>query len=337
MNLVQHRWTLDSGREIQGTLLSVGERPFSTALLVMDPLHANGPDAVHNLALSLVARGFGVVRVEGGTNAGIRDTDDIPAMLRQWPERFPHPRLVLCHGTGGLKGLDTTHGLPTVGIDLPASATAIQSLKTHTLPFLILHGMQPASVDAAECWFRGVGQPKSILGLASLTSTFSPAAAVSVVDVILGWLGQAPHAQLPPVPEAEGHHDRPVEVAEWQKSLTQTVTAERHRLWADEPVSMGGIDRGMAPFDFVLSGLGACTSMTLRMYANLKKWPLEGVVVRLKRTYPDEKKVFGIDRAVELHGPLSDEQRQRLLEIANKCPVHKAMSGPILIQTRLEG
>lgn len=113
----------------------------------------------------------------------------------------------------------------------------------------------------------------------------------------------------------------------------QAVTAGQHQLIADEPASMGGSDAGPAPFDFIMSGLGACTSMTLRMYAERKGLPLTRVSVALSH---DKVEVDGvmrdcIKRDITLEGELSAEQRQRLLEIANKCPVHRALAQSFLL------
>ena len=117
----------------------------------------------------------------------------------------------------------------------------------------------------------------------------------------------------------------------------QAVSAGQHQLIADEPASMGGGDAGPAPFDFIMSGLGACTSMTLRMYAERKSLPLTRVSVALRH---DKIEVDGvmrdrISRDITLEGDLSEEQRQRLLEIANKCPVHRALSQSILLDCAL--
>ena len=108
----------------------------------------------------------------------------------------------------------------------------------------------------------------------------------------------------------------------------QSVTVGEHRLIADEPASMGGSDAGPAPFDFVMAGLGACTSMTLRMYAERKGLPLEKVEVELHHHKRDTETGSRdcIERKITLTGALTVEQRQRLLEIANKCPVHRALS-----------
>ncbi|HEY8090730.1 MAG TPA: OsmC family protein [Polyangiaceae bacterium] len=115
--------------------------------------------------------------------------------------------------------------------------------------------------------------------------------------------------------------------------LQQRVTIGPHVLAADEPVADGGTDAGPAPHEWLLAGLGACTSMTVKMYADRKQWPLERVEVVVEGRR--EVDAFVFHRHVTLHGPLTEEQRARLLEIANKCPVHKTLTGPIRIETEL--
>lgn len=113
-----------------------------------------------------------------------------------------------------------------------------------------------------------------------------------------------------------------------QGRYQQAVTVGQHQLIADEPVSMGGADAGPAPFDFIMAGLGACTSMTLRMYAERKGLALTRINVALNH---EKVEVDGvprdrIERTISIEGELTAEQRQRLFEIANKCPVHRALS-----------
>ena len=116
-----------------------------------------------------------------------------------------------------------------------------------------------------------------------------------------------------------------------------TLTDGRGHTWyADEPVADGGADTAPNPMQLVLSALGACTAITLQMYAGRKQWPLTFIDVDLKLN-PDGKPADAnqITRSITLHGELDDEQRQRLLQIANACPVHKLLEGNVSIPTAL--
>jgi uncharacterized OsmC-like protein len=125
-------------------------------------------------------------------------------------------------------------------------------------------------------------------------------------------------------------------------SYTQQITARHHRLVADEPRPIGD-DAGPTPYDLLLAALGACTSMTVRMYADRKGWPLERVRVTLRHSRihaedcTDCETTKGwidhIDRDIELTGDLDDTQRQRLLQIAERCPVHQTLTSEVHITT----
>jgi putative redox protein len=127
--------------------------------------------------------------------------------------------------------------------------------------------------------------------------------------------------------------------------FAQEIAIGQHRLVADEPVSVGGTDTGPNPYDLLLAALGSCTSMTVAMYARRKRWPLESVTVRLSHSKVHaadcaeaETKVGLLDhvhRDVAFSGPLSEDQRARLLDIARKCPVHRTLESEIVIETHL--
>ena len=129
-----------------------------------------------------------------------------------------------------------------------------------------------------------------------------------------------------------------VVVAENRKGrYQQAVTVGQHQLIADEPLEVGGGDAGPEPFDYVMAGLGACTSMTLRMYAERREIALTHVSVSLSHEKVTIEGVSRdrIERTITLEGSLTEEQRQRLLEIANKCPVHRALSQSLIIESAL--
>lgn len=118
----------------------------------------------------------------------------------------------------------------------------------------------------------------------------------------------------------------------------QSVRIGRHSLLADEPVAVGGEDAGPAPYDYLLAALGTCTSMTLRMYAEIKKLPLTAINVELtheKIEIEGQGKVDRIERTITLDGDLSPEQRARMLEIANKCPMYRTLRSEIRIDSSL--
>ena len=129
------------------------------------------------------------------------------------------------------------------------------------------------------------------------------------------------------------------------EGFAQAITSGPHRFAADEPEAAGGGDTAPDPYGLLLASLGSCTSMTIGLYARRKQWPLEGVTVRLRHSRihakdcadceTSEGMLDRIDREIELAGPLTGEQRSRLLEIASRCPVHQTLMSEIDIQTRL--
>lgn len=132
--------------------------------------------------------------------------------------------------------------------------------------------------------------------------------------------------------------------AELGEGLYTRITASGHTLAVDEPTEVGGTDKGPDPYAYLLSSLGSCTAMTLRMYADRKGWPLESVKVNLQhdRMYAEDcancetetGKVDRIEREIELKGDLSAEQREKLIEIADKCPVHRTLTSETVVETR---
>jgi putative redox protein len=128
--------------------------------------------------------------------------------------------------------------------------------------------------------------------------------------------------------------------------LLQDIRIGRHQLWADEPISVGGTDQGPSPYELLGAAIGACTSMTLRMYAKTKGWPLQRVIVTVRHDKihakdcaeceTKEGRVDRLEREITLEGPLDDAQKKRLLEMADRCPVHRTFSAEVHVVTRLK-
>lgn len=215
-------------------------------------------------------------------------------------------------------------------------------------PLLLFHSPVDniVGIEHAHRLFEAAKHPKSYISLGLADHLLSREKDARYVgEVLAAWAGRWLEGDVQDIevlPEAGEQGE--LLVAEIE-GYAQKVVARRHRLTADEPVELGGTDTGPSPYELLLAGLGACTSMTVRMYANRKGFPLEGVRVRLRHgkihavdcasCETKEGKIDHIDRIVEVLGPLTDEQRARLLEIANKCPVHRTLESEIHVTTRL--
>jgi len=144
---------------------------------------------------------------------------------------------------------------------------------------------------------------------------------------------------------ADTPHEQRVIVEGDASGFAQRITAGVYHLAADEPVAAGGTATGPDPYQLLLAAVGACTSMTVALYARRKRWPLERVRVQLThsrihsedcaRCDTDARHLDRIERELDFEGPLSTDQRRRLVEIAEKCPVHRTLTGELHIVTRL--
>jgi uncharacterized OsmC-like protein/pimeloyl-ACP methyl ester carboxylesterase len=196
-------------------------------------------------------------------------------------------------------------------------------------------------IENATRIFTAAKHPKSFVSLAGADHLLSRRTdATYVANVIHAWAER--YLDLPDMPEMP--KDTGVVVRETRAGrFQQEIKAGRHRLIADEPIEVGGLDSGLGPYDLVLAGLGACTSMTLRLYAERKGLPLDRVTVRLghsrihavdcENCETKEGMLDHIDRAITLTGNLNEDQRKRLLEIADMCPVHRTFTSEIDIRT----
>lgn len=209
---------------------------------------------------------------------------------------------------------------------------------------LVLHAPRDATVgieNAADI-FLAAKHPKSFVTLDDADHLITRAAdAEYAADVIAAWskryLDLAEPEPQPDIPEGV------MRVTEADaKGFLQDVQSSAHHILADEPAKFGGTNMGLTPYGFISAGLGACTSMTIRMYARRKGWPLTGIsvdILHAKEHALDAEnagqKVDHFERIIHLTGDLSEEQRNRLREIANKCPVHRTLEQSSTVTTRL--
>ena len=204
-------------------------------------------------------------------------------------------------------------------------------------------------IDNATRIFVSAKHPKSFVSLDHADHLLTkPADALYAAEMIAAWASRYIDTAKPAKAMELAEEPRRVVVQETRKSkFKQTISVGPHHLVADEPVAAGGEDAGPGPYDFLLAGLGACTSMTMRLYADRKSLPLDRVTVTLKHS-----KIYArdceecetrdgmldqIERDIAMDGALDAEQRKKLMEIADKCPVHRTLTSEIRIVTKAVG
>ncbi len=213
---------------------------------------------------------------------------------------------------------------------------------------LVMHSPtdDTVGIDNATNIFLAAKHPKSFVSLSGADHLLSAKRdSAYVADVIAAWAERyiEPIAAAPVAAAAEGPRNVVVRETRANK-FQQTVTTGPHQMLADEPVAAGGADTGPGPYDLLLSALGACTSMTMRMYADRKSLPLERITVTLKHNKihaedcaeceTKEGLIDQIDRVIAIEGALDADQHKRLMEIADKCPVHRTLTSEVRILTR---
>ena len=214
-------------------------------------------------------------------------------------------------------------------------------------PLLVVHSPidNTVGVENAAKILSHARHPKSFLSLDGADHLISDDAdAGYVAEVIASWANRytsgdlAAHAQ----PDFTADAPESVTVVRTERGFRADILSNGFALVADEPASVGGTNTGPTPYDYLLTALGSCTAMTLRMYADKKGWPLESVTVRLthRKIHANdcaecESDAGYVDREIELVGQLTPKQRERLGEIADRCPVHKTLLGEVVVKTDL--
>ncbi len=213
---------------------------------------------------------------------------------------------------------------------------------------LVLHAPIDATVgiENATQIFTAAKHPKSFVTLDDADHLVSrPEDAEYAAEVIAAWAGRYLDLKSPAPPPGAPEGIVRVSEADAEGFLQDVNAGPKHHTLADEPEAYGGTNRGMTPYGFLSAGLGACTSMTIRMYARRKKWPLTHVSVdvshdKVHAQDADNDQGFRIDtfrREIRLEGDLDDAQRARLLEIADRCPVHRTLEHGARVETVLIG
>ncbi len=220
-----------------------------------------------------------------------------------------------------------------------------EALRNLNKSLLVLHAPldQTVGVENATQIFVHAKHPKSFITLCDADHLITREAdAEYAADVIAAWSSKYLDLRPPAPPIGAPEGVLRVREADPNGYLQDINLGHKFHMQADEPVAYGGTDKGMTPYGFLSAGLGACTSMTIRMYARRKKWPMTHVWVDVKHDAMHAQDADGghskIDRFVrEIHieGDLDEEQRARLLEIADRCPVHKTLESAAEIETRL--
>ena len=222
-----------------------------------------------------------------------------------------------------------------------------EAVKHLGLPLLVLHSPQDEIVPIrnAERIFEAARHPKAFVSLDEADHLLTDRQDALYAGRLLAVWAERYLGLEEKGPQEEDLRDNWVKVRTGKTGYQTEIMTKRHRLLADEPLPSGGSDSGPTPYDLLVAALGSCTSMTIRMYADRKKWPIEEVIVRLKHSKihaedcqdceTKEGKIDRIEREIEPVGPLTEEQRKRLLEIANKCPVHRTLDSETEIVSKL--
>jgi len=288
--------------------------------------------------------------------------DDLALAVAQLRSTVAAPSILVGHSLGGAAVLAIAARVPearaVVTLAAPADAAqagdtgqrVVQVLREQIAALgralLVMHSPDDEVVSFANAWviFEAASHPKSFISLDGADHQLSRLAdAAYAAGVIAAWAVR--YLPVPGGPDTAEPALRDVVVVteSGARPYGQRITAGGHQLIADEPAAIGGADSGPTPYDLLLAGLGACTAITVRMYADRKGWPLRQTTVRLRHQRIHAKdcaacettlgQLDQIERELQFEGELTDEQRARLMDIAERCPVHRTLESEVLVST----
>jgi putative redox protein len=354
------------GQTLVGRIHRPATEPVAWAIFAHCFTCSKESRAARYVSTALAERGIATLRFDFtglGESEGefddafARDVGDIVAAADALRARHRAPTLLVGHSRGGTAALAAARrlaevvGVATIGAPFYESGVtgALDATELGSLgkALLVFHSPQDnvVSIDEAREIFVAARHPKSFVSLDGADHLLGRRRdARYVAEVLASWSSR----YLPEEPEAELPEDTPegeVLVEGRTTGFVQSIHARDLRFAADEPLDKGGTNAAPNPYELLLASLGACTSMTLKMYAGRKEWPLDAVRVRLRhdrvhaRDCEDCERDTGmidvIDKEIELEGELSDEQRKRLMEISARCPVHRTLLNEIKIRSEL--
>jgi uncharacterized OsmC-like protein/predicted alpha/beta hydrolase family esterase len=295
--------------------------------------------------------------------------DDLAIAAAQLRSTMAAPSILVGHSLGGAAVLAIASQVPetraVVALATPADAAQLagpdqtgeqaqqaqhQRIAALGRPLLVIHAPDDEVVGFGNAGviFEAARHPKSFISLDGADHGLTrPADAAFAAGVMAAWA-----ARYLPAPEGPdsgtstpgpARDDVVVVTESGAGPYGQRITAGGHQLVADEPAAIGGSDSGPTPYDLLLAGLGACTAITVRMYADRKGWPLRQTTVRLRhrRIHATDcaecdtstGQLDQIDRELQFEGELTDDQRARLMGIAERCPVHRTLHSEVLVTT----
>jgi uncharacterized OsmC-like protein/alpha-beta hydrolase superfamily lysophospholipase len=314
------------------------------------------------LSMAVLSLDFAHARLGGEKPAS--DTlslvvDDLAIAAAQLRSTLAAPSILVGHSLGGAAVLAIAARVPearaVVTLAAPADVAQVadldeisdqaqrQRIATLRRALLVIHSPDDdvVRIGNARVIFEAARHPKSFISLDGADHRLTrPADATYAASVIAAWA-----ARYLPAPEGPDSGTLPAGPALHEGVVVTESDAHPygHQLVADEPAAVGGADSGPTPYDLLLAGLGACTAITVRMYADRKGWRLRHITVRLRHRRIHAKDCAGcetrngqldqIEREMQFEGELTDEQRARLLDIAERCPVHRTLHSEVLVST----